>query len=291
MNTPFKLLESTNIPLTHDLAVEFRDMKPSPTERDLLPKRLKELQQKIETGLALPFNWATARLGEDLYRVNGGHSSNVLAGMNGAFPPDLIVHVDRYEVENPEGLAMLFRQFDPKGSARSAADVAGAYQGLEEDLAGIDKTVAKLSIEGVAWWRKEVEGLPPLAEYDVYTLFHNASYHPFLHWVHSLFGMKTPELRRKEILAAMFATWSVNQEDTKIFWDLVARGGMANDDDAPANRLDKWFENQKDKKLKVDAKPAHYYQASIFCWNAWRRDERVKTVKYDTSKGFLPPIE
>jgi hypothetical protein len=58
----FELVKSEVLPLTPDLARQFKDMDPSPTERDLNPARLKMLRDKADKGLLITFNWSTAVL-------------------------------------------------------------------------------------------------------------------------------------------------------------------------------------------------------------------------------------
>ena len=48
----FKLLKSEVKPLTRELAVMFRDLEPSPTERELNPSRIKHLREKADAGLS-----------------------------------------------------------------------------------------------------------------------------------------------------------------------------------------------------------------------------------------------
>ena len=60
----FHLSKSEVLPLTPELARQFKEMEPSPTERDLNPARLKMLRDKADKGLLIPFNWSTAVLGE-----------------------------------------------------------------------------------------------------------------------------------------------------------------------------------------------------------------------------------
>lgn len=57
----FKLLKSEVKPLTPELAAQFREMEPSPTERDLNPSRLKNLREKAEAGHLVTFQWALPR--------------------------------------------------------------------------------------------------------------------------------------------------------------------------------------------------------------------------------------
>src|SRR5262245_31229406 len=151
MSYVFKLMNSTTIPITQDLVDEFAKMPGSVTERPQDDKRVAYLQQRIEGGLAVTFHWAKAKVeGDDKwYRVNGQHSSNTLASMNGTMPTGLVAHVDEYVVPNLESLVMLFRQFDPRQSSRTPLDVTNAYASVVDDLAGIDRRVIKLAAEGI----------------------------------------------------------------------------------------------------------------------------------------------
>src|SRR6516162_3027268 len=136
----FRLVKSEVLPLTLKFAQEFRDLAPSPTERDLDPRHIQMLREKAEAGHLITFLWSRVKLpGGSWMRANGQHSSQMLCEMNGEFPDNLKVHLDEYEVEGTTGLAMLFRQFDDRKSGRTSADVSGAYQGLYDDLRGIDK--------------------------------------------------------------------------------------------------------------------------------------------------------
>ncbi len=179
----FKLVNSETKPLTPELAERFKAMLPSPTERMFDPARAKMLREKAEARQLIAFNWAVAEVGDKQYRVNGQHSSAVLAELNGQFPQDLKVHIDTYKVDTMEGLPLLFRQFDARKSGRTPMDVSGAYQGLHTDLADVARGAAKLAVEGVAWYDKNVEGLPAPKGDDVYTLFGKNALHSFIRWV------------------------------------------------------------------------------------------------------------
>lgn len=291
MASLFRLKKSITQPLDAELARRFRDMEPSPTERDLNAGRLKYLRAQADAGLLIPFNWATATLNGRTVRMNGQHSSAMLCDLieAGAFPEGLRVHLDEYEVDGPDGLALLFRQFDSRKSGRTAADVAGAYQGLHPQLQDVNKAVAKLGVEGIVWQRKHVEGLPVDGGDDVYSLFGNEQYHPFLRWLNDVFSIKTPELRKQQVVSAMFATWEANRDEAKKFWDQVARGGIEYEDTAPSTVLDNWLKAAKDGTLKEDLKPAQYYQGCVYAWNAYREEKAIKDIKADTRKALYTP--
>jgi hypothetical protein len=281
----FRLIKSEVLPLTSEFAEEFRKLTPSPTERDLDPRRVRMLRDKAEAGHLITFLWSRVKLpGGSWMRANGQHSSQMLCELNGEFPPNLKVHLDEYEVDDMTGLAFLFRQFDDRKSGRSTADVSGAYQGLYEDLRVVDKKSAKLAVEGVAYYLK-LEALANGAKYqsgdDIYGLFERADLHPFIKWIGDTFSVKTPELKRAQIVAAMYATYLANETEAHKFWAQVARGGDEFDDTAPATVLDGWLKALKEPNgKKREIKPAHIYYGCVFAWNAYRENKPVKDVKY-----------
>ena len=214
----FHLVKSEVKPLTPELAIAFRELDPSPTERELNLNRLHMLRDKAEGNLLVTFHWAKAKLGGQWLRVNGQHSSAMLADLNGTFPTGLQVHLDEYEVDSPAGLALLFRQFDERKSGRSAADVSGAYQNLEPALRDVIKPVAKIGIEAVNWYRKTVAKQPFLKGDEQYSLFNESPLHHYLIWLQSIFSIKTPELRRVAVVAGMYATFEANEIEARKFW-------------------------------------------------------------------------
>jgi hypothetical protein len=246
------------------------------------------LDAQIKAGLAVPFSWATAELDGKVYRVNGQHSSNVLANLNGAIPEGLSAHVDHYQVKDMTGLVLLFRQFDPRQSARKPKDVARAYQGCVEAIRDVPPDAAKLAVEGVAWYLREVEEAEHVSVGDdVYDLFNVEDYHQFIIWIGGLLSIKTPELKRPPIVAAMYATFEKDSEDARDFWQDVSRGGDQYNDKAPSTVVDAWFKALHNGHRPDGVKSAQIYQACVFAWNAYRNDKTFDKVKWDTRKGFF----
>src|SRR5215813_8134371 len=87
-DTSHRLVKSEVRELTPELAEEFRNLDPSPTERELNPARIRHLKTKAEAGQLVTFHWSVARLGDKRLRMNGQHSSNMLCGLNGNFPKE-----------------------------------------------------------------------------------------------------------------------------------------------------------------------------------------------------------
>jgi hypothetical protein len=287
----FKLINSETKPLTRQVVEDFRKLDASPTERVLDPARIRMLREKAEAGQLISFQWSTARVGEHRYRMNGQHSSEMLSGLNGEFPQGLKVHVDEYQVDDRDSLALLFRQFDNRKSGRTPSDVSGAYQGLYPDIHDVPRNAAKIAVEGAAWYDKNIEGLPAPSGDDVYTLFGHTKLHGYIRFVGETLGIKTPELRRLTVVASMYGTYSKNEAEARKFWAEVVRGGVEFEDNHPTTVLDGWLrdvaEDPKTRRER-DLKPANYYQACVFAWNAYREGKSLTSIKFDTKKGLLP---
>lgn len=278
-------MNSEVLPLTPALAQEFNNLTPSPTERELDASRLLHLRKKADDGLLVTFQWAKAQLEGQWLRMNGQHSSTMLCELDGGFPEGLFVHIDSYEVETKDDLAVLFRQFDDRKSSRTAKNVAGAYRGLEDDLREIDGDIAKLGIDAVAWYRRDILKIPGTPRQDEqYTLFHEVELHDYLKWLNELFSAKTPELRRKPVMAAMYATFDSNADGARAFWLEVARGGKEFEDNAASTVLDDWLKiKMEDRPVRLSAQD--FYRGCIYAWNAHREDKLLREIKHDVRKA------
>jgi hypothetical protein len=50
--------------------------------------------------------------------------------------------------------------------------------------------------------------------------------------------------------------------------------------------LDAFLKSIVENKKKVELRPANFYRACIYAWNAYREDKTLTSVKYDTKKGL-----
>jgi hypothetical protein len=104
--------------------------------------------------------------------------------------------------------------------------------------------------------------------------------------VGEVFSIKTPELRRQTIVAAIYGTFDKNEAEARKFWREVSRGGVEFEDNHPTTVLDTFLKSIVEDKRKSELKPTNFYQASIYAWNAFREDKTITSVKYDTKKGL-----
>ena len=286
-DTSYRLVKSEVRDLTPELAEEFRNLEPSPTERELNPARIKHLKTKAEAGQLVTFHWSVARLGDKRLRMNGQHSSNMLCGLNGHFPKGLKVHIDEYEVPNKASLALLFRQFDDRKSNRSPSDVASAYQGLYEELHEVPKGPAKMAVEGACWYDRYVEGLPaPTRRRSICSVRRTrpASVHPLGrrtvlgqdpgaaptdHRRGNVRHLGQERTRGPEVLGRGRAgRRRIRRERTVYRPGCVAQG------------------NGREAGGKNELKPANLYQGCVFAWNAYREGKTIQTIKFDAKKGL-----
>jgi hypothetical protein len=286
----FQLVKSTTVPMTPELAARFATMTPSPTERPLDEKRVKYLRAKIDAGLAVSFQWAFAKYidkqgQEFIYRMNAQHSSTVLNGMDGSLPSGLFAHVDEFEVNSPEALALLFRQYDDRKSARSVGDVCGAYMGIYPQLNDIPRDIGKLGMQAVTWFNNTVERIPggvPAGD-DQYSRFSDRSLWPYFHWLAGI--NPTGELKIVALVSAMHATYNIDKDAAEEFWRQVADGGIEFETDAPSSALYNWLKGSYEGTLNAKIKPAGFFQGAIFCWNAFRAGKAVTNVRFEQVRG------
>jgi hypothetical protein len=100
--------------VTKKLAAEFAEMDPAPRDRPLSERRLSVYRSLWSRGLFRPCTWARAYCAETggLYRVNGKHTSTLLAGLSEI--PEFYVTVEDYQCDTLEDVAHLYGTFDSR---------------------------------------------------------------------------------------------------------------------------------------------------------------------------------
>jgi hypothetical protein len=274
----FRLKNFRTEPMTRELAQYFTSLPASPTERPLDRSRVTFLEKKGEAGLFIPFQLATVCWDGKIFRANGQTSSSVLAHLPGEFPEGLLACIAEYEVDDLEGLVLVWRQYDARESSRSALHIYNAYQGIVDDLHGVTPARGKLAIEAIGWQLSTVEKVPVPKGDDVYTMAIHSLYHGFIQWVDTILDGNAPEMKHKAIVAAMYATWSRDETACQGFWHLVSRGGDAYNPDHPATILSMWLSAIKEKKLKVHPGPGQLYQGCLYAWRAFTDGKGIKTI-------------
>jgi hypothetical protein len=293
----FRLLTSEVVDLTPGVVMEFRSLEPTSTERELNPHRVDHLSTKADHGLLVTFHWVTAAVAGKIRRVNGMHSSTMLANRcmtvdgklvaDGSFPEGMKVHREHFECDDGDALAMLFRQFDDRVSGRSPLDISGVYQGLHSELANVNRKIGKLAVDGYAWFQRNVEKVPntPIGD-DVYGTFNNTGLYPMIQWLNTLFAVKCAEMKYPPVVAAIVGTYITNESAARDFWQTVVNLPNGDDESTPASVLTNWLLAIQAKKIDRP-NPANLYQGCIYAWNAYRADKSITTIRDDIKKNFF----
>jgi hypothetical protein len=267
------------------LAQRHINLESSPTERPLVPKHVKQLMNKLLQRRWLPCSWATVLYEGTLYRMNGQHSSYAITQCPLFLPDPTVIHLDHFEANDPDGMALLFRQFDARWSARSKQDEAGAYQGLVKEIRDLDRVKCKIGIEAARYFDYDIQGTIDTSEEDVYTLFFKPKYHSFLIWLDGMLSSRTREVNRnKGVIAAMFGTFGKSRSGADEFWP-AALGQDLCDDTDPRFVLGRELGDYFMKKLTPMPSTLDFYIKSAKAWNAWRAGQPINNLQVKSGKG------
>jgi hypothetical protein len=179
-----KLLSAKIVPVTHDLAKRYRDMKPLKNERPLKKVRAKEQIKLLEDGKFFTAVWGECEYNGTIFRGNGNHTSHEITACfqahNGGldeksesfvtaylFAPggkwsgettedlpkleegQIKALVEKFHADEPDDLVEFFRRYDAKESARSVGDILGIHVGEFDDLDGLERKKIGYALAGV----------------------------------------------------------------------------------------------------------------------------------------------
>lgn len=275
---------------TKTLAKQFAGMPHIKRDRLISSGRLEHHRKSLEEGKFRPPEWATALCDEDgvEYRVNGQHTSVMLAEAPAELLKDLKVSVTRYRCESMEDVAALWATFDSKKTMRSARDIYNTFAGT---LAAFDKvghTSINMVAAGMGLYKDPEKGkcgrLSP--EDKGAMLLENPE---FVIWADSILRHEEgTHLRRSPVTGAMYETWLKSQADAKKFWHLVASGEGANPSD-PDRKLQKYLLSISiamggGARNTRTASQREVYSRCITAWNAWRKGEKTEMKYFSEAK-------
>lgn len=278
------------VKMSHALAKEFRDMEPCPHDRPLNDKRVRLLQAKYDSGEFRSCVWAKCYCEETKkwYRVNGKHSSNMFAEMNGKLPKghSIFVLVEQYTCPTLEDVAKLYSSFDSRSSARSANDIYRVFAATNSHISDISAKIVNNCVGAIAFATYEHTVGSTTPETRAALMLENVA---FVRWVAALtHGQDAAHVLRVPPLAAAFKTWQKNAKDATAFWEAV-RDGSGTNFRSPDRVLNKYL-----LKTKVGANGARgereianrheMYVKCIHAWNAWKRNETTALNYYANAK-------
>lgn len=283
-----KELRSMHCDLTPAIAAEHSTLPQINGDRSMQKERVAWLKEIIGAGLFHSPEWAVAYIGGKKIRINGKHSSSVLAAMNGDFPTGLQVTIKQFSCDDETDLATLFDQFDSRRSVRTRGDSMNVHKHLQSALEELSTTAVLKIMAGVTWYLRQEHGLV-FGEEESKQLIHE--HVEFIRFAGSFCG--TRRIGKAGVLAAMFAIFTkAGPAPSRLFWDLVSTQGH----ESPKNAtriLGKFLEIcvfdvcDPNTKRKWDTRAL--YSKCIHGWNAYRRGVGTD-LKYHATSPLPKPV-
>ena len=249
--------DSTMLPLTRELAQQFRDLKPVPGERPLRQSRLNFFKKRLEDNSFNSPNWAKAINDEtnEEYRADGQHTSYILATCDDSlFPQGLQVTVGTYLLTDERDLFQLFDLFDNPLSARTNTEKLGLYIAHHDELQRMDRAFLNKIANGVHyyWWdaktRSGLQGVTLFGQREHGLYFDDAPARAFALWLYPLREAKHAWMFGKPGIAAeIYADWRGHPEIAQRFWREVMTESNPDVDDETrelATTLRDWAKKQ-----------------------------------------------
>ncbi len=275
---------SDHVHLTQLLAHEFASLPGCVGERPLKMSRLRELELKLREGRFHTPRWATVQIDGRLLRLDGQHSSKMLAGIDDDFPK-MDVDILRFSADSELEVAFKFADFDPRGSTRSSGEVINAHARIHENLSAVSNNSLLRLISGVAYAKGLVEG-NLVREFDRPRLLHDPDVQEFLLWGDSIAREAT--MKRAGIVAAMWVTWSKFGSSATPFW-LHVRDGDEERKCASRRLFEGLLGLAATGSRSHDWDPRQTYAKAILAWNASIR-KRSTRLSYREGVQLPKPI-
>ena len=271
------------VKVTKTLARKFAAMDPAPHDRPLSERRLQVYGRLITEGQFRPVTWASATCNETggNYRVNGKHTSTLLAGLEPI--PDFYVTIEEYECDNLSDVAQLYSTFDSKMMSRTTADINASFAGTVKELVEVPRSIVNLSVGALSYgeWGADAYAHQPAERAEL--MLDNVDAVLWLQKV--LYGAlegdkraRRMALERIGVAAAMIATYRKSRAAATEFW-IAVRDETGSTPGLPDRKLAKFLSTiavdkagSRAKKVQV-AGTREIYVKCLHAWNAWRCGE------------------
>lgn len=275
--------------ITVKLATEFMEMTAVPRERLLRERRMQVYERLIRNQQWRPCIWASVHCKEtgETYRVNGQHTSRLFSVLAGEFT-DLTVIIESYEADTLEDVGRLYGTFDSSQNSRTASDIFRAFASTIPELADLPRKIIDSCASGISVCRSG--GNPNGVDFGIpQERAENLLDHPeFVQWVAEIITdtNKYRHLCRVGVVAGMFGSYLKAKKDATEFW-LAVRDETGARPTCPDRQLARFLiltsvrsmtEGKVPQSRKADTR--EFFVRVTHCWNAWRRSEELKLIKY-----------
>jgi len=290
-----RILHTKTTALTKALAKKYATMEPVPRERPLSQKRIRELCADVKTKKTIVFQWAAAQVGNDVYRVNGQHTSYLFHTNPKLVNSGLRVNVTVYECKDMEEVAELYSKFDSGVSSRNAGDVNRVYAGTLESLMDMPTWLVNLCTTALAYAKWGEQYMAKRREDRAQLLTKNEDFILFVQELSKTSGSGGFKFMKKgAVVAAIFETYKISEDFSRRFWTAV-RDATGISPDLPDRQLNNFLltatlnSGANILTNKSAATRREIFAKCIIAWNAYRKEE-VTRLRYSPSKPLPTPI-
>lgn len=286
----WRAIKREEVTATTEMAKQIRDAEPWKYDRPTNTRRLDFLLDRLVAGEFRTCEWALAYCKEDgrTYRVNGKHTSTILAEMDSSVNSPKVVYT-KYECETLKDVGDLYNTFDSNENIRTMLDAAQSVSASDPRLAGVFKTNLTLAIASIVYAKRgetAYQGLPRSQRADL--LLEEIG---FTIWLDHLLDHANNGNRYLAVMgvgAAMYLTFKKYPKLSEEFW-MEVRDGLNPNPEAPSRKLQRWLltgttagraERYAHKRDRGKDRRELLVRC-IHAWNAWRKGTSTNLNYYE----------
>ena len=279
------VLRETKV-VTQSFAKHVAQMHGLADERPIREQRIAWLRSQVAQGIVLPWLWSFCVVDGQEYRINGQHSSRMLAELAPeAFPAGTVAFIAKWKCDSMDEAARIYAGYDSRGSARSCPQIYSVMMHADPAFADVNEKTFAASVVGIAYAEhgEDAATSVPLAE-----RCEGALRQPeFVHFLQRLLD-SNPEaaglVRRGPPVAAMYLGWNKAHQKCEEFWTMVCNG-TAPEPNHPSRKLQFYLRGVSvckgagSKQGKRMDSPVEMIAKCVQAWNAFRRGESLSLLK------------
>jgi len=267
----WNVIEETKTRFSPALAQKLLLYNNHPDQRTLKTPKLNRYANKMREGLWLPTaNVSLAMINGTTFMANGQHFLNSII-QTGITQNGTLIRV----TTDNEGFSKLYRQFDSRDQARTMED----YVRIEINALDVEwkPRTASLIARALAFITDQIK----LTESDQVDLLRPHSKEAaFVSYIVDKISPSPKHMTKKPIIIPMILTWQKCQKDAIEFWQQV-RDGENLSSQMPSYRLREWLRTlvlRGNAITKATTTEKEVIVRCILCWNAFRKNRKIKTL-------------
>ena len=245
-----------------------------------------------------------AKMGEQTYRLNGQHTAKAVlevANENEMFALSGVTLLT-FTVKDEDELRLLYARID-RGAMRNNHDVMISMLSGTADFADVSRRILKLLPLGLAYQRFEDTTQRKLYAGENASRDVLGAYLKLSQRIGAFMGelnyrdIHHGHMFRGPVVAALYATFVVDQDDAERFWQAVATGVGFESENEPASRLRQLLKDAKisggvyQQSLKRTLGAEDLYRACLYAWNGFRGHRTFKATLRPTTIQTRPVVK